>query len=98
MLEPEEAGLYGENRGVLIEIAGRQFMFLGNVEDGSDAHRMWMHLVHARIPVLALKPAYTPDGYANGDLTAIFVAVELQEEIQKEFDHKTRQMQDRSTA
>ena len=93
----EVVKLYGENRSDPIEIAGRKFLLHVNVDDGTDDHKIWLHMVDERIPVLALKPAYDAEGQTLDDMTAIFIAVELQHEIEDEFDRLKSQQLTAST-
>ena len=84
LTEPKK--LYGEDQPEQIVIGGRKFMLNVNVIDGSIDHKVWLQMVDQRAPVLALKPAYDADGKTLDDMTAIFIAVELQHEIEDEFN------------
>ena len=84
LAEPEE--LYGKDQPDIIVIGSRKFMFHMNVVDGSIEHRVFLQMVDERAPVLALRPAYDADGQTQSDLTAIFIDVDLQHEIEDEFD------------
>jgi hypothetical protein len=73
-----------------IVLRGREFfqsqMTHCQVEDGTVDHAVWMEMLNNGAPVLMIKPAYDVDGRIIEDFSAVFIPVDIQREVEEEFE------------